>query len=68
MSRMSELDIELERLSDLDMAVRNYLSALASFEQGAEDGKQMDYWREQLDLLTSDEPAAETLANMVRSS
>jgi len=59
---MSELDAELARLSDLDMAVRNYLSHLYAFEQGAEqDGVFVDHWREQLDLLTSGEPVCETL-------
>jgi hypothetical protein len=55
-SRMSELDAELQRLSDLDMAVRNYLSHLYAFEQGSEhDGAHADYWREQMDCLTSGE-------------
>ena len=62
MSRMSELDGELARLSDLDMAVRNYLSHLAAFEQGADvDPGPLEHWRDQLDLLTSGEPACETL-------
>jgi hypothetical protein len=62
MSRMSELDAELERLSDLDMAVRNYLAHLAAFEQGAEqDGTFVDYWRDELEMLTSGETAVETL-------
>ena len=61
MSRMSELDIEMRRFENqrfraLDMAVRNYLSHLYAFEQGAGDGRDMDYWREQLEILTSGEP------------
>jgi len=56
MSRMSELDIEMQRLSDLDMAVRSYLSHLYAFEQGAEhDERPMTYWRDQLEVLTSGE-------------
>jgi hypothetical protein len=58
MSRMSEIDAEMIRLAELDMAVRNYLSHLAAFEQGSTyDGALMDHWREQLELLTSGEPA-----------
>lgn len=54
---MSEFDAEMNRLSELDMAVRNYLSHLAAFEQGAEhDGASVEHWREQLDLLTDGEP------------
>jgi hypothetical protein len=57
MSRMSELDVELRRVYELDMAVRSYLSHLASFEQGAEhDGSFVEYWREQLEMLTCGEP------------
>ena len=56
MSRMSEFDVEMQRLSDLDMAVRNYLSHLAAFEQGADaDGPFVEHWREQLELLTDGE-------------
>ena len=58
MSRMSELDAEMNRLAELDMAVRCYLSHLAALEQGSEDDAwPTDYWREQLELLTSGEPA-----------
>ena len=56
MSRMSALDAELNRLADLDMAVRQYLSHLAAFEQGAvPDAPDMEHWREQLELLTDGE-------------
>ena len=52
-----EFEAEMNRLSELDMAVRNYLSHLAAFEQGAvHDGRPMEYWREQLEVLTSGEP------------
>jgi hypothetical protein len=55
-SRMSDFDIEMRRLSDLDEAVRSYLSHLYAFEQGAvHDGRPMEYWREQLEVLTSGE-------------
>ena len=54
---MSEFEAEMNRLSELDMAVRSYLSHLYAFEQGAQhDETPMLYWREQLDTLTSDEP------------
>ena len=57
MSRMSELEIEVQRLAELDRAVRYYLSHLAAFEQGSQHDKAlMDHWREQLDLLTAGEP------------
>jgi len=53
---MTEFEAEMRRLSELDMAVRNYLSHLYAFEQGAEhDETPMMYWRDQLDELTSDE-------------
>lgn len=56
MSKMSALDAELNRLGDLDMAVRQYLAHLAAFEQGAvDDAPDLDYWREQLELLTDGE-------------
>lgn len=56
MSRMSDLDAELHRLGDLDMAVRNYLSHLYAFEQGAEhDETPMLYWRDKLEELTDGE-------------
>jgi len=57
MSTVSEFEAEMNRLSELDMAVRSYLSHLYAFEQGAQhDEVPMMYWREQLDELTSDEP------------
>ncbi len=57
MSWMSELDVEMQRLSDLDMAVRNYLSHLYAVEQGAdEDSGSVDYWRDRLEMLTDGEP------------
>ena len=50
------LDTELARLTELDDAVRSYLSHLWAFEQGAElDGTFVDYWREQLERLTDDD-------------
>ena len=53
---MSDFEAEMQRLSDLDMAVRNYLSHLAAFEQGAEhDETPMQYWRDELEMLTSGE-------------
>jgi len=53
---MSEFEAEMNRLSELDMAVRMYLSHLAAFEQGAEyDGALVEHWREQLELLTDGE-------------
>ena len=56
MSRMSDLDAELQRLMDLDMAVRNYLSNLYAYEQGAtNDDTMAAYWREQLEILTDGE-------------
>ena len=56
MSRMSDLDAELHRLGELDLAVRSYLSHLYAFEQGAEhDEAPMTYWREQLEVLTDGE-------------
>ena len=59
---MTEFEAEMQRLADLDMAVRNYLSHLAAFEQGADvDPGPLENWREQLDLLTSGEPVCETL-------
>jgi hypothetical protein len=52
---VTTLDDELQRLMDLDNAVRNYLSHLAAVEQGADDDEApCDYWREQMQLLTID--------------
>ena len=53
---MMRLDDELQRLMDLDEAVRVYLSHLYALEQGAEhDERYVMHWREQLELLTSGE-------------
>lgn len=55
---MTDFEAEMQRFVDLDLAVRNYLSHLAAFEQGAErDGAYVEHWREQLELLTDGEPA-----------
>jgi hypothetical protein len=54
---MSEFEAEMQRMVELDMAVRMYLSHLAAFEQGAEhDGAFVEHWREQMELLTDGEP------------
>lgn len=53
---MTEFEAEMERMSELDAAVRNYLSHLYAFEQGAtHDETPMLYWRDKLETLTSDE-------------
>jgi hypothetical protein len=53
---MSALDAELDRLMQVDNAIRCYLSHLWAFEQGAEeDGTFVEYWREELERLTNDE-------------
>jgi len=53
---MSEFEAEMQRMSELDAAVRNYLSHLYAFEQGAEhDETPMRYWLEKMETLTSDE-------------
>jgi hypothetical protein len=50
---MSDLDTELQRLMDVDNAVRNYLSHLYAVEQGAEEEHGLvDYWRDTLERLT----------------
>jgi hypothetical protein len=55
---MSDFEAEMDRLIELDMAVRNYLAHLAAFEQGAEqDETFLQYWRDELEMLTSGEPA-----------
>jgi hypothetical protein len=55
---MTDFEAEMARMVELDMAVRNYLSHLAAFEQGAEhDESPMLYWRDELEMLTSGEPA-----------
>jgi hypothetical protein len=47
------LDAELQRLTDLDRAVRNYLSCIYAYEQGAdEDGGYADDWRAEMERLT----------------
>ena len=54
---MDQFESEMQRLADLDMAVRNYLSHAFAFEQGAEaDEVPMMHWREQLEILTDGEP------------
>jgi hypothetical protein len=53
---MSEFEVEMQRMLDLDNAVRAYLSHLWAYEQGAEhDGTFVEYWREELQRLTDDE-------------
>ena len=52
---MSELDIQLQRLSTLDLTVRNYLSAVAAFEQGAGNDTDVERLHDELVDLTSDE-------------
>ena len=52
-----EFEAEMNRLSELDMAVRSYLSHLAAFEQGSEQDKWLaEFWREEIEVLTSGEP------------
>lgn len=52
---MSALDAEVQRLMDVDEAVRSYLSHLWALEQGAEhDETFVEYWREELERLTND--------------
>jgi hypothetical protein len=54
--QVTGFEAEMQRMLDLDMAVRNYLSHLYAFEQGAvHDEVPMMYWREQLEVLTSGE-------------
>ena len=48
------LQDELKRLTDLDTAVRNYLSHLVIDEQGR--SSMVQYWRERIVLLTANEP------------
>jgi hypothetical protein len=53
---MSEFEAEMQRMLDLDLAVRNYLSHLYAFEQGAEESEMsMLYWRDKMETLTSGE-------------
>jgi hypothetical protein len=50
------LDEELARLTELDEAVRSYLSHLWAFEQGAEhDGTFVEYWRDEMARLTGED-------------
>ena len=43
----------VQRVSDVYVAVVQYLSHLAAYEQGAEhDGAYVDYWRAELERLT----------------
>ncbi len=51
MSRMSELDAEVQRLRDLEEAVVHYLTNLADFENGRTTAMPL-YWRERMVLLT----------------
>lgn len=46
---------DLQRLMDLDQAVRNYLSHLWAFEQGSQqDDWPLQYWRGEMQRLTED--------------
>jgi len=51
---MSALDKELERLMQLDLAVRTYLSFLWDVEQGGDDDGNIDRWLDRLQELTND--------------
>jgi hypothetical protein len=58
---MDGLAAYLDRLMELDVAVRTYLSCLWAVEQGAEDDDgSIERWRSELERLTADEddPAA----------
>lgn len=62
---MSDLDGEVRRLIALDLAVRNYLSNVYALEQGDDaDESAVDAWREQLELLTSGEPASAVMSGL----
>jgi hypothetical protein len=51
---MSEMEAELDRLMDLDLAVRCYLSHLAAIEQGAQyDQDPLGRWRDEMERLTN---------------
>ncbi len=48
------METELERLMDLDLAVRCYLSQLYAVEQGADsDFHSLDHWRAEMERLTT---------------
>ena len=48
------LDQELDRLMDLDLAVKCYLSHLAAVEQGAQyDEDPLSHWRAEMERLTA---------------
>ena len=52
---MSDLDTELQRLMDLDEAVKCYLSHLWEAEQGAAvpDGQAIQYWLDRIGELAA---------------
>jgi len=54
---MDPLDIELERLMDLDLAVRCWLSLTAASEQGADepDEAAIEYWLDEMRRLTGED-------------
>jgi len=59
-SRMADADIELRRLCGLDAAVRNYLAHLVAVEGGSDqDTFLLEFWRGELETLTSGELAHE---------
>ena len=53
---MDPLDSELERLMDLDLAVRCWLSLTAAAEQGADemDETAIEYWLDEMRRLTGE--------------
>lgn len=53
---MDPLDSELERLMDLDLAVRCWLSLTAAAEQGAgePDETAIEYWLDEMRRLTGE--------------
>ena len=54
---MSEFEAEMQRLVELDDAVRMYLSHLCAAERGSQyDEGPVSHWREQMEILTSGEP------------
>ena len=57
---MADADIELRRLCGLDAAVRNYLAHLVAVEGGSDqDTFLLEFWRGELETLTSGELAHE---------
>jgi hypothetical protein len=54
---MDRSDSELERLMDLDLAVRCWLSLTAAAEQGAEelDEAAIDYWLDEMRRLMGED-------------